>query len=293
MPFMPAHAPRRSEHQVIALCGSLVLLLPLRHALAATSSRGLAIAVLAGVLVAAVVGMALRPEERRGGAVSGLAVAVSFWPIALVIAWALGPHTDLTELTLLSGLPAAALTAVALGEVLRDDEVTGALKTVAGLGVVVLTLSVLVPGTAVRHDRERALVAAEIGAELASVGIQPWLPEVDDYERADRPVSPEYLREPTDGYVLRYESGDHTLSVYAALRDPDEVCDEDQACTAHEGYTIDESDTNSTVAALHGDTELSASVSGPGLSAEEIGRALRDARPAAWQDIIQVDLDAD
>lgn len=292
MPVMPAHAPRRTEHQVLALCGSLALLLPLRHALAATSPRGVAIAVVAGVLVAALVGMALRPEERRGGAVSGLAVAVSFWPIALVVAWVLGPHTDLTELTLLSGLPAAALTAVALGEVLRDDEVTGGFRTVAGLGVVMLTLSVLVPGTAVRHDRERALVAAEIGAELASVGIQPWLPEVDGYERAERSVSREYPREPADGYVLSYESGDHTLSVFAALRDPDEVCDEDQGCTAHEGYTIDRSDINATVAALHGDTELSASVAGSGLSAEEIGRALRDARPAAWQDIIQVDLDA-
>lgn len=288
---MPDHAPRRTEHQVLALCGSLALLIPLRFALAATSLSGLAIAVVASLPVAAVVGAALRPEQRRGGAVVGLAVAVAFWPIALVLAWILGPEADPTGLTLLTGLAAAALTAVVLGEMLRDDEVSSGLPTVAGLGSVVLVLAVLIPGTAVRHDRERALIAAEIGAELASVGIQPWLPEVDGYAHAERAFSPDYLRDSPDGYSLALESGDHTLSVRAARRDPDDACTEDRGCTEHEGYTVDASGSDTVVAVLRGDTELRASVAGSGLSVEDIARALREARPAAWEDVLQVDLD--
>lgn len=290
MPGMPDHAPRHTEHQVIALCGSLTLLVPLRFALAATSPSGLVIAVAASLPVAAVVGMGLRPEQRRGGAVTGLAVVVPFWPIALVIAWVLGPETDLTGLTLLTGLPAAALTAVVLGEVLRNDEVSSGFPTVAGLGVVVLALTVLVPGTAVRHDRERAQVVAAVGAELTSAGIQPWLPEIDGYVHADHPLTTDTLRD-SDGYTLRFESGDHTLSVYADRRDPDENCALDDDCTDHEGYTVTDSADNTSVAVLHGDTELSASVAGSGLSVEDIARALQDARPAAWEDILQVDLD--
>ncbi|HVK27926.1 MAG TPA: hypothetical protein VM575_06280 [Nocardioides sp.] len=290
---MPDHAPRRTEHQVIALCGSLALLIPLRFALAATSLSGVTIAVAASVPVAGAVGMALRPEQRRGGAVSGLAVAVPFWPIALVIAWVLGPDADLTGLTLLTGLPAAALSAVVLGEVLRDDEVTSGFPTVAGIGVVVLALAVLVPGTVVRHDRERALIAAARGAELASVGIQPWLPEIEGYQRTDGPLTRDYLQESSYDYSLLFESGDHSLSVHADLRDPDRVCTPEGGCTEHEGYTVDESDTNVTVAVLRGDTELSASVAGSGLSIEDIARALLGARPAAWEDIILIDLDED
>lgn len=293
MPGMPDHAPRHTEHQVVALCCSLALLLPLRFALATTGLGDLVIAIAAGIPVVAVVGMGLRPEQRRGGAVTGLAAALPFWPLALVIAWVLGPEADLTGLTLMAGLPAAALTAVVLGEVLRDDEVSSGFPTVAGLGVVVLALTVLIPGTVVRHDREKALIAAEIGAELASVGIQPWLPEIDGYQLSGRGLTPEYLRESVDGYGLTYESGDRTLSVHASVRDPDEVCVEEQGCTDHEGYTVDEADSNTTVAVLHGDTELSASVAGSGLSVEDIARALREARPAAWEDVIRVDLDQD
>lgn len=288
---MPDHAPRRTEHQVVALCGSLALLIPLRFALAATSLSGLALTVVASLPVVAGVGMALRPEQRRGGVVVGLAVAVPFWTLALVLAWVLGPEADLTGLTLMTGLPAAALTAVVLGEVLRDDEVSSGLWTVAGLGSVVLVLAVLLPGTAARHDRERALIAAEIGAELASVGVQPWLPEVDGYAHADRPFSPESLRDSPDGYSVALESGDRTLSVYAARRDPDEECAEDRGCTDHEGYTVDESGPDTVVRVLRGDTELRATVAGSGLSVEDIARALQQARPAAWEDVLQVDLD--
>lgn len=289
---MPDHAARRTEHQVIGLCGSLALLIPLRFALAATSLSGATIAVAASVPVAAALGMALRPEQRRGGAVIGLAATVPFWPITLVVAWILGPDADLTGLTLITGLPAAALTAVVLGEVLRDDEVTSGFRTVAGIGVVVLALAVLVPGTVVRHDRERALFAVARGAELASVGIQPWLPEIEGYERADEPLARDYLDE-SSGYSLDFESGDRRLSVHADLRDPDRVCTPEGGCTDHEGYTVDEADSNTTVAVLRGDTELSASVAGSGLSVEDIAHALLEARPAAWEDIILVDLDED
>lgn len=291
---MPDHAPRRTEHQVIALCCSLALLLPLRFALAATSLAGLAIAVAAGLLVVAAVGLGLRPQQRRGGAVTGLAAALPFWPIALAIAWVLGPDADLTELTLMTGLPAAALTAVVLGEVLRDDEVSGGLATVLGIGLVVLALAVLIPGTVVRHHRERALATAEIGAELASVGIQPWLPEIDGYERADEPRPRDYLREfSSSAYSLEYEAGDHTVHVSADERDPDEDCAEESGCSEHEGYTVTESRDGVVVEVLRGGTALSATVEGTGPSAEEVAQALQEARLATWDEVIRIDLDDD
>jgi hypothetical protein len=290
MPVMPNRPARLTEHHVVALCAGLALLVPLHLALAATTLTGLALAVVASLVVAAVVGVGLRPDQRYGGVVTGLAAAVPFWPIALVLAWILGPDADLTGLTLMAGLPAAALTAVVLGEVLRDDEVSGGLGTVLGIGLVVLGLSVLVPGTSVRHEREQATASAEVGAELASSGLQPWLPEFDGYDRADQPRSREYY---LGSYHLTFESGEREINVSVDQWDPEQGCSQDADCTEHEGYTVVDDDGSVVVRVVRGSNELSASVDGAGPSPEDLARALQEAPLASWAEVVRLDLDED
>lgn len=288
-----------------ALVSALVLLLPLRGALGATTNERAVLWLFGGLLLAALVGWLL---ERIGVprpygtclTTAGLFAVATLAGLTLVAL--LGDPGDDTELSLLVGLPAAALAVVGamvvLGRSPNDEVVIAA--TVGGF-VLALAASSAVDGLVQEARDDAADVEAFVDA-----GLTPYLPELEEltarfggtYRARPEAGGAPYIT----GYDLYYyaESQEREwetahVVVDVELADGEAWCEESTSytCVEGDGYAVRESNGEvEAVVAGHGDMRLEAVFrDGDGAlpSPEEVGRALAEAEIVEWDDVVGLD----
>jgi hypothetical protein len=288
---MPIALDRLTSHQVVALCVGLVLLAPLRVATGTTSMPLLIGAVLFGLVIAALVGAALRPDRRRGGGVEGTAVATVFWAIALTGTWAAGTTSSPDAGSLVVGLPTVGLTAVLVNLLLRDDDVTSGQGAVTLLCTIVLGLTLAISGVQVHDGRERAVFTAAAARQLESLGIQPLLPELDGYSLADfsqhRGETSDLLD--LDGYSLTFEDGDgQDFQVGIGSADEAPCRDGDEDCRDEGTFTVEDRGDARIVTVDRGRTRLHAWLdAGDTPSTSTIADALAAAQLVDWETVLR------
>ncbi|MBS4754344.1 hypothetical protein KG112_16165 [Nocardioides sp. zg-ZUI104] len=290
----PSVVPSPTNHQVIALCASLVTL-PLLH-LALSTDRWLVLAgaVLVGVLVGAALGVALcRPHLTRG-LTEGIAAVTTFWAISLPAAWLLGSGASPLTLSLLVGVPAAAVTAAASALLWGSDPMTDVIVSSVVTAVVVLPLVAWIAGLNLVHEREVAHDEARVAADLESAGLRPWLPELDGFTRDDdQRTAGSFAGDPS--YTLDYhpddadESDSRRLVVRVSPADPEGLCPASRPqCEVEEGYAVDGTRERRVVVQRGGgrlEVDLADAV---GLSEREVAGALLDAELSDWHTVLNL-----
>ncbi|WP_193609368.1 hypothetical protein [Nocardioides lijunqiniae] len=290
------------------LCG-LVLVLPLHGALGATSKRDLLLWLLAAVLLAVAVGMALRvvgvPQALGTSLAAGGAFGVAATLVVTVMSWVGLPSGDV-ELTLLAGVPAAAVAALAVAVIQQgagDDERFAGTVGIFGLVAVLIgswPLSGLL-GNA-RDDLAQ-------GRVLEATGLTPYLPELDGMQPTYEGTVDDELEgggPQVSGYRLLYldESLDGRLGFDDAYLDlevgwaqgaPCDEIDTLYSCTESDGYAtgsregepdvviVDRDDVRLIARLQEGDGKLP--------SPDDVGGALSDARAADWLDVVSLQED--
>ncbi|MBM7515190.1 hypothetical protein [Nocardioides nitrophenolicus] len=286
---MRTHPLPASQVRAVALGGGLVLLAPLHVALGTTRTPTFVLALTAGAALAGLVGAGLVAGARRAGLVVGLVTAVMFVLVALLTAGALCAVTGHTWGVLAVGPPAVVLT---LGAVSLSHR-TGSLwieDLTSALGAIVLVVVVggAVAGFFLTGERGATLAEEARGAELETLGLTPYAPELAGYRRDHGEDAPD--DDPGDYWLhyVRKVSPYTTLSVRATPL-PDEVCQR-ETCTVEDGYWLETVDDDRVVMVRRGDTLLTAWLAPEDrLRPVEVARVLREAPTSSWYDVLDIE----
>ncbi|MCL2543985.1 MAG: hypothetical protein FWE71_16185 [Nocardioidaceae bacterium] len=302
-PAAPAPTPARKDaattavQVVVGLVGGLVFVLPLRMVLGTETDGSLYGWMLGGVAVAAVVAvLAQLIGAPKGAGVVTTACGV-FMLLALVgvriCAATPDPPGD-TAIALLVGLPAAALSALVAVAVVRRMPATVALA--AGIAIAVLCFLVAaglaIPAGQQLHDaRDRAAQAAL----LERSSLSAYLPRFDNLPLLFDGITTQ------DGKAISYDlwgqpDGDQSL-YFVEIDSPDPTlpyCTSTSAgpgdtCQGHGDYQV--ATDSQGVEAVVTDKLVATFPSGqPGTggipSVETIGKALADAEPVSWHQLV-------
>jgi hypothetical protein len=312
---MSSHDPVRDPVDAVArqLLGALVcalaLSLPLHGALGATSKRELLLWLLAAALLAGAVGMVLRLIDvpravgtaLAAGGVFGAAATVAVTVIAL-----LGLPDGDAELSLLAGVPAAAVAALATPVIQRrsgNDE--GVAVSAGMLGLVAVLIASWPLGGLLDGARDDV---AEIRV-LEATGLTSYLPEIDgmraEYTGATTYALPQDGAGPRpDGYHLTYRDESVESPSYSDASLDVEVRWVDGApcetggiytCTEGSDYVVVSRDgrPEAVVADRDGVRLVATLEEGDGElpEPEDVGRALADAPVAGWDEIVALEQD--
>ncbi|WP_134738689.1 hypothetical protein [Nocardioides sp. 503] len=309
---MSSHDPVRDPVDAVArqLLGALVcalaLSLPLHGALGATSKRDLLLWLLAAALLAGAVGLLLRLIDvpravgtaLAAGGVFGAAATVAVTVVAL-----LGLPDGDAELSLLAGVPAAAVAALATPVIQRRSGSDEGVALSAGMmGLVAVLVASWPLGGLLDGARDDV---AEIRV-LEATGLTSYLPKIDgmraEYTGATSYDMPQAgVRPRPDGYHLTYRDesvespsfSDASLDVEVRWVDG-APCDSAgiYTCTEGSGYVVVSRDGQpEAVVVDRDDIRLVATIEegdGDLPEPDDVGRALLDAKTVGWQEIVDL-----
>lgn len=286
------------------LCG-LVLLLPLRGALGASMSGvatlWLFVALLVTVLLAWLLekGGVRRPYGTCLTAAGAFAVVVL---AALTLMALLGDPGNDTEVSLLAGLPAAAVATVVATVVQRRSTDDRVVMSISIGGFLIALIASETVGGMVHEARDDA----EDVRRFSESGLTAFVPEIEDlsvrfgstYVARPEGGGAQYLT----GYSLSYYADSSELpwetahvAVDVELADGD-ACEETSSevtCDERDGYTVRERDGEvEVVVANRSNMRLEATFNegdGDLPSPDEVGQALADAYILEWEDVFAVD----
>ncbi|WP_426244510.1 hypothetical protein [Nocardioides sp. LHG3406-4] len=288
-----------------AFLTGLLLIVPLRAALATTTYGALYGWLTAAAVMVLLFGLLLRlagvPRARGLALATSAAFAVTAL-VALTAVALIGDPGGHTSVCLLAGIPAAAFAAPAAVAVVRwAEDDTGA----TALGVVACVVGLFLAATAgpsVGELVDDARHRADQTRKLEAAGLTPYLPEIDG-TRAEfigtTSVRPNGGESQMTGYSLRYEPESTTDQDYDAPHLDVEIgvatgpaCEPIEGyleCREGDGYVVTERDGVPEQVSHDGTMRLSAMFrddTGDLPDADEVGRALADAEQSEWDEVL-------
>lgn len=291
-----------------AFLAGLVLLVPVRGALGTTTYDALFYWTLAGLAIMVAFGFVLRVTQvpqALGIVLTTSGIYTVSVVIALAIVGNLGDPGSDTTVTLMAGIPAAAVAAPATTAVVHwTSDNTGATAVGAVCAVLGLTIAISA-GPSIGELLDDAREQAADARAFEEAGLSPYLPEIDG-------MVPEYDGKFTStaegshavvGYSMTYEqesSGEQSWDAASislnVLRPEGAACEEISdylACIENDGYVITERDgVADAVSADVGGMRLTATVregTGDVPDMDAIGRALVGADEVEWDEVVSLD----
>ncbi|WP_067429805.1 hypothetical protein [Nocardioides jensenii] len=313
---MDASKPAVSDHERVmdpvarqlnaAFLAGLVLLVPVRGALGTTTYNALFYWFVGGVVVIVAYAFVLRASkvpQAVGTALTMSGVFAVAVVIALAIVGSLGDPGSDTTVSLMAGLPAAAVAApLSTAMIGRTGEHAGG----TAFGVVACVLGFTIAFSAGPSIGEQLDDARDDAADIKAFedsGLSPYVPELDgmvpEYEGTTVRTSQGGGREVV-GYNVRYEqeSSSNWDAAYITLsvsHPQGPACEEIEGhleCREGDGYVVTERDgVADTVSAERDYVRLTAKLregTGDVPDVEAIGEALASADEVEWDDVVDL-----